>query len=261
MTIKAYCSNLTVRFGTVSITGALYPIKNTSRKPEYKLYTPDKQPTEQVYRSLDGEVWYKQNLVRGIKNEDGEIELINQHEVAEAKESSLPLNTLTLTAHPKDDVDEFVFPSENQAYIFKPLIKKGKKIIADPVNDQWYDFLNALVRENHISFLGMCNLQHHEGLFRLGMYQGWITVQKQLYPEELHQHGTYVPSITGDERKKAVQVTNKAIKRFNHNDYMDTITQRLLELQPSTEIEAALPISAVPDKIDLMSALDMFEVV
>src|SRR5690606_23695231 len=136
--IKAYASQVTVHFNQATIFGALYPIRAATSKPEFKLATPDGKPDNQVYRNEDDNVWEKDVLKRGIFDGDGNFELLSDTALENAKESQLPLNTFNLTAHPREDVDRYVFPSTNQAYILKPIKKNSKgKEIKDPVNYQW----------------------------------------------------------------------------------------------------------------------------
>lgn len=259
---KAYASQVTLHFGSATVTGALYPIRKTSTTPKFKLATPDAKPVEQVYRDEDGKIWEKDVLKRGIFNSEGEFELVSSTAVEEAKTSTLPLNIFNLTAHPKEDVDRYVFPSTNQAYILRPIVKNSKgKEVKDPVNVQWYDFLNVLLRDADIALLGMCNLQNYEGLFRLGLYQGWITVQKQLYPEELNQYGDYTPTLDYAVREKAVEVSRRAAQQFDAAEYVDHIAERLAAITPGSEVDTeGKPMAPVASEINMLDALESFGV-
>ena len=259
---KAYASQVTIHFGNCTTTGALYPVRTTSTTPKFKLATPDAKPVEQVYRDEDGKVWEKDVLKRGLFNAEEQFELVSDNVVEEAKESQLPLNIFNLTAHPKEDVDRFVFPSTNQAYILRPMVKNSKnKEVKDPVNIQWYDFVNVLLRDSDVALLGICNLQNHEGLFRLGLYQGWITVQKQLYPEELNQYGDYTPTLDYAVREKAVEVSRRAAQKFDAAEYVDHIAERLAAIKPGAEIDTtATPVAPVSSEINMLDALESFGV-
>lgn len=261
--IKAYASQVTMHFGNATVTGGLYPIRAAaSTAPKFKLATPDGKPVDQVYRDEDGKVWEKDMLKRGLFNEEGEFELVADNAVEEAKESKLPQNIFNLTAHDKDEVDRFIFPSTNQAYIFKPIVKNSKgKEIKDPVNIQWYDFVNILLRDSDIALLGMCNLQNHEGLFRLGIYQGWITVQKQLHPEELNQYEQYTPDLDYVVREKAVEVSRKAARSFDAEAYVNQVAERLAAIKPGqTGPLTGEPVAPIPTRIDMLEALESFGV-
>lgn len=259
--IKAYVSQLTMHFGSATVTGSLLPIRAVSKKPEYKLISPTSKPVEQVYRDEDGKIWEKDVLQRYEKN-DPERKIVADEAVQQAKESQLPKNIMNLTAHPRSDAERYLFPSTNQAYIFKPCIKNTKgKEIKDPINTQWYDFVNVVLRDTDLALLGLCNLQNNEGLFRLGLYQGWITVQKQLYPEELNQFETYEPTLGAAIREKAAEVSTKAVKDFQRDEYINMVTQRLLALQPDENgVVNATPLQPVAQEIDMLAALESFGV-
>lgn len=259
--IKAYCSQLTMHYGTATVTGELVPIRAVATKPEYKYITPGGLPVDQVYRDEDGNIWEKDNLQRYDKK-DPDKNIILDEAVQQAKESDLPKNIMNLTAHPREDIERYVFPSTNQAYIFRPVLKNTKgKEIKDPVNVQWYDFVNTILRDTNLGLLGLCNLQNHEGLFRLGLYQGWITVQKQLYPEELNQFDTYTPSLDSAVREKAVKVSKNTVKDFQRDEYINTVTQRLIALKPDENGNIlAAPVAPVAQEIDMLAALDSFGV-
>jgi hypothetical protein len=260
--VKAYASQVTMHFGNSTVTGGLYPIRATAKTPKFKLSTPDGKPVDQVYRDEDGKVWEKDMLKRGMFNEEGVFELISDNAVESAKESRLPLNIFNLTAHDRNEVDRYIFPSTNQAYVFKPILKNSKgKEIKDPVNVQWYDFVNVLLRDSEIALLGMCNLQNHEGLFRLGLYQGWITVQKQLHPEELNQYEYYTPDLEYAVREKAVEVSRRAAQSFNAEEYVNQIAERLAAIQPGVmEPLDGEPLAPVPNRINMLEALESFGV-
>lgn len=259
--IKAYVSQLTMHFGSATVTGSLVPVRAVATRPEYKLISPDGKPVEQVYRDEDGKIWEKDVLQRYEKN-DPERKIVPDEAVQQAKESSLPKNIMNLTAHPRSDVERYIFPSTNQAYIFRPVIKNTKgKEIKDPVNVQWYDFINTILRDSDLGLLGLCNLQNHEGLFRLGLYQGWVTVQKQLYPEELNQFDVYKPSLGEAVREKALAVSQKTAVDFQRDEYVNMVTQRLLALKPDSEgVVNALPVAPVAQEIDMLAALESFGV-
>lgn len=259
--VKAYVSQLTIHFGNTTTVGALYPIRAVSKAPKFKFATPDGKEVAQVYRDEDGKLWDKGSLKRGVVNEEtGELELVSAAKVEEAKESTLPYNVMTLTAHLREQVDARIFPSNNQAYIFKPIKKDGKKIIKDEVNIKWYDMINTVLRDTDVALLGMCNLKNFEGLFRLGLYQGYITVQKQLYPEELNQFDYYTPNVESAVREKAARKTVEQSKVFDATDYVNQIAERLCSIVPGAVEDDVKtePLAPVASEVDMLAALDDF---
>jgi non-homologous end joining protein Ku len=153
-----------------------------------------------------------------------------------------------------------LFPSNNNAYIFEPVIKNASnKIIDDPVNTQWHDFLNVLVRESEATFIGRCNLRNHEGLFRLSHYQGYIVIQKMLYPEDLNQYEPIRPDLDSVVKDKALSVVRSMVQPFDPSTYNNVITERLIEATSEDfDPDAITSPTEKAGSIDMSSALDSF---
>lgn len=262
MALKSYVSEFTIHCGPATVRGKLVPVRMPDRKPQLHYCTPDGEPVKQVYRAPDGQFYDREELSRATVDDDGNLTQVDPYAVAEAKTSSLPLNTIALSVHDPDDVGHYLFPSNNNAYIFQPVIKKNKKIIEDPVNQQWHDFLNVVIRESGCVFLGMCNLRNFEGLFRVSHYQGYMTIQKQLFPEDLNQFEVINPDLPAVEKAKALAVARAMVTPFNPDDYKDEASERLIQALEKDFDPTALPVvdskTMKPEGIDLSSALDAF---
>ena len=258
---RAYVSNFTMHFGPATVTGRLLPIRLPDRAPKLHYCTPEGQPVKQCYIDVDGKTYFTDELGRATMDEDGNLIPVNTEAVEAAKASSLPLNILNLTAHNADEIERHMFPSNNNAYIFEPVIKNSSnKVIDDPVNTQWHDFLNVLVRDSEATFVGMCNLRNHEGLFRLSHYQGYIVIQKMLYPEDLNQYEPIRPELDASVRDKALSVVRAMVQPFNPDDYQNAVARRV-EDATSEDFDLATADFARKDEsttIDLGSALDSF---
>lgn len=263
MNPRAYISDFTIHFNQATVKGALYPI----RKPEenrFSYCTPSGGLVSKVFQDQEGKLWEQSDLKKYDKKkaeDEGEMEIIEPSALFKARESELPPNILNVTAHPRSDVDQYVFPGKTQAYIIKPIIKKGKKEIVDPVNTQWYDFLNVVVRDSDSALIGVCNLRGHEGLFRLGIYQGYLTIHKQQYPAELNQYDRYYPSMDGAVRDKAVEASRKVVQSFSAEDYVNKIARKLAELSGAEHANDE-PVTSdnQREEIDMMAALESFGV-
>jgi len=255
---KAYCSDFTMRLGPATTTGRLVSLRASKPKEaELKYCTPDAKPVRQVYIDENGKIYDREDLGRA-RIVDGELEPVPIEDVVKAKESKLPLNTLNLTVHSVDAISQYIFPSDNNAYVFQPIIKKGKKIIDDPINLKWHDFINAVLQENRdIALIGECNLQSYEGLFRLSLYQGHIIVQKQLYPENLNQFDFATPGLAPELRETAVKASRKLLESFEPSSYKDVVVERLVSLQGgSVGLLDAKPEQT--DDFDLAKELEAF---
>jgi non-homologous end joining protein Ku len=261
--MNAYVSQLTMHFGSATTVGSLFGIRATDNSGKYKLCTPEGGRVHQMYQDDEGNLYEYDDLARGeLDEETNTISVVSDEDIKAAKESKLPDNVITLTAHDKNDVEEFLFPSGNQAYIFKPVIKKGKKVVEDPVNVQWYDFINTILRETDTALIGKCNLRNHEGLFRLGRYQGYITLQKQMYPEELNRFDEWTSSLELPVRNKANELSRRAIKGFEPKEYEDEVKKRLVKLTPgAVQNSRTVDTSpAVASEFSMLEALEEFTV-
>lgn len=260
--MNAYVSQLEMNFGSATTVGSLFGIRATDNSGKYKLCTPDGGRVHQKYQDDEGNLFEYDDLARGILDEEtNTIRVVSDEDIKAAKESKLPDNVINLTAHDKNEIEEFLFPAGTQAYIFKPVIKNGKKVVEDSVNVQWYDFINTILRETDTALIGKCNLRNHEGLFRLGRYQGYITLQKQMYPEELNRFDEWTSSLDLPVRNKANELSRRAIKSFEPKQYEDDVKKRLVKLAPGAISKSrSVDTTPVASEFSLLQALEDFTV-
>ena len=262
---KTFVSQFTLHFGPATTTGQLVPIKLPEKKErKLKMVTPEGYPVQQLYFCQDNEQFYLPgDLARGVEQEDGKIKLVSDQAVETAKTSVLPPNIMTVNAHNLEEVNDHLFPAPNNAYVMQPVIKNQKnKAVPDPVNDKWYDFINAIVTDSpDIVFMGMCNLRNSEALFRLGIYQGHIMVQRMLYPEDLNQYDVVRPSLSETEHAKAMMIAQRMVTPFDVDDYRDVVSERL-DIALAVDSDGVVPERqpSIEEEFDLEAALDAFEV-
>jgi non-homologous end joining protein Ku len=260
MARRAYVGDFTFRLGAIVTRGKLMSIRNSESDKATKLHyiSPDGLPVAQVYRCANGNVYLREDLGKAKLDEDGNLIPVDADAVADAKTSALPLNSIDLNVHKTSEIDNFLFPDKSQAYIFVPWIKNssGKKV-DDPVNDKWAEILNSVVRNPNVALVGRCNLNNHEGMFRLSTYKGHIVLQKQLYPEEVNHFDELDIALTSTEQAKVDRLVDALVKPFNAEDYPNEITQRVIQatsadFDPSTLAEA----KEKDNEVDVLSALD-----
>lgn len=258
---RAYVGSFTMHFGPATTTGRLMPIRTPDRSPKLHYCTQDGQPVRQCYVDSDGKTYFAEELGRATMDDDGNLVPVNTEAINQAKTSELPLNILNLVAHNSSDVEQFLFPSNNNAYIFEPVVKNASnKIIDDPVNRQWHDFLNVVVRDSNAVFMGRCNLRNFEGLFRLSHYQGYLVVQKMLYPEDLNQYEPMTPELDPLVLDKALSVVENMVQPFNPDTYNNVIADRVIAASSADFDPTALSTAdeSRSTSIDLADALDSF---
>ena len=263
MTVRAQSSDFTIRLGSATTNGRLIPIRKSRGElygPEAKLCTPTLGPVSQVYRDNDGNIWNKEDLERGFQQKDGSFIPINADELTQAKESPLPKNVLNLTAHPIEDVERWLFPSDNNAYVFDTMKKekKGTPVKEDPVNTQWHDFILTILTDGNVALIGQCNFQGNEGLFRLLNYQGNLAIQRQLYPAELNQYDARTPSLSAAVKKKALSVAKNITQEFDPESYRNTAAERIAAVESGDFGTVSSPINDESIELDMLSALDSF---
>jgi hypothetical protein len=259
---RSYVSNFTIHFGPATTTGRLLPIRMPDKSQKLHYCTQEGEPVKQCYIDENGKTYFIDELGRATMDDDGNLVQVNSDAIQDAKTSDLPLNVINLTAHSSEEIERFLFPSNNNAYIFDPVIKNSSnKIINDPVNTQWHDFMNVLIRDSEATFVGMCNLRNYEGLFKMSHYQGYIVVQKMLYPENLNQYDPVRPELDPVVRDKALSVVRSMIQPFNPDAYKNAISERITEaVSKDFDPESFKPAERIEtnSSIDMSSVLDSF---
>jgi hypothetical protein len=226
---RAYIGDFTIRCGSIlSTRGRLLPLRQ-SAPPRPKYCTPDGKPVTQVYRDEAGGLWSIDQLGRATADKDGNLTLINTEAVEQAKTSDLTLNTLNLTVHKADEVDGQIFPEKSNAYVFDPTIKVNRKIINDPDNVEAHDFLNFLVNDSGFAFMGKCNFNNYEGLYKLSSYKGHILVQKYLFPHEMNEYDQLAVTVDRADKAKLLKIMDVVAQPFDPESYENVVTQRLQE--------------------------------
>ena len=254
---RAYIGSFSLRMGPIVTRGRLVPIRKSDQKPKLNLITTEGLPVRQCYIDANGKTYLKEELGRAKPDDDGNLIPVDADAVEDAKKSHLVLNTLDLGVYPSEDIADYLFPDKSNGYIFEPIIKNSSnKVIDDPVNEKWHDVLNVLVRDSKMAFIGRCNFNNYEGMYRLSLYKGRIVVQKQLYPEEVNEIEGIFPKLTRVEKAKALKIAEAMRKEFDPNEYENDITQRLLEVtsvdfDPGNIIQPKRTL-----ELDLESALD-----
>lgn len=258
---RAYVGSFTLRLGNLTTQGRLLPVRQKIRS-QYVLCTPgeDPQPVRRCYVDPTEKVWWEGDLGRAEKDADGNLFPVDPEQVAGAKVSDLPLNYLNLTAHPVEDVDNSLFPADSNAYVFDPVIKNSSgKVVDNPVNKALHDLFNVLVRDHpELAFVGRCNLNNYEGVYRIKLHMGYMTLQKQLHPEEINQYEFMDrPTVKATDRAKGEKILSSLIAPYNDATYADTVATRLAEISSEDfDPQAALERVNAPVEIDLDSILD-----
>lgn len=260
MARSSYVSDFTIRLGNITTRGKLMSIRNSASDEDTKTVqiTPDVQRVRRVWRGPDGTIYEDGTLGRATVDSEGNLTPVDKEAIAEAKRSALTLNVFEANVHKRSDIDSFLYPDKSQGYVFIPQIKQGKNVVDDPVNDHAHEILNAMVQNPKIAMISRVNLQNNEGMFRLSMYRGHIALQKQLYPEEVHEFPILSIKLGKEDKAKAAKLAEAMVKDFDPEDYPNEITKRIIEATAEGFDPAKLAAIKANDapQTDLSSMLD-----
>lgn len=262
MAPRVYVKEFTMKLGPAITTGLLTPIRSSDGEPSFNLCGPKGQKVYQIYKDDEGNYYEFDELSRAVKekDEDGDevLRMVDKEEIDKAKTSKLEPNFLELTMHRSVDISRFMFPDKGQGYVFKPCVRNSKgKVIPSAKNDKWHEFLNIILRDGDVALVGKCNLRNHEGFFRLGLYQGNIFLQKQLYPENLHNYDFFEPTLSDELAEKARMFTEKNVREFNPEDYDNQIKARL-EMIASGDFSAKEALGTPEEELDILAELEEY---
>lgn len=232
---------------------------SSSAEPGFKLCSPAGKPVEQRYVDEDGNAFERDALGRATVDEDGNYTQVDPTAIAAAKASALPLNQLTLTAHPKSDLDQYLYPSgKHQGYVFEPKWRNTKgKIVVDQNNVEAYDLIRATIASADCGFVSEANVQNSEALFRIGLYQGLVCIQRQSVPSELHQFEVEEPKVKPVLQRKLRALAASMVEEFKFDTYVNRVTERLEALKDEGfSLEAVQKLE--PPSVDFDDVLDSF---
>lgn len=262
---KSYVSEFTIRLGPIQTTGSLIGVREPQSKPKgTKIVscTPEGEPVKQVYvpaSNPSGTQYTMGQLGRATLNEDGSLTVIPKGALDQAKEPEVPKDTMAVTVHPQSEVDDSLFPSDNNAYVFQPND-------ADPVNLQWYSLLHASIKVHpERAFIGSANVRNSEGLYRLTLWRDRLVLQRMLYPEDLNDHEPLdIEPIDDTIVAKFSKQLDKLTKEFDPTVYRDTTKDRIAAVQAAYASGEATNVITVAPKskvtFDIMDALEAFDV-
>ena len=246
--MTSYVSAFVIHIGPATVAGRLVGIRNPEPKEEKtSLVSPAGEVVKQVYRTDLGEIFERSELGNAVIDEDGATKVLDAEALKAARESVLPKNIMNVTVHPRADVDDQIFPSDNNAYVFYPDAN-------DPANKLWADALTTAIAKDDMAYMGVVNLRNHEGLFRLSVWRGHMIIQKMLYPEMLKPH-EFAPIEDTVTSKKLAAVMAELVTPFVPEEYQDSIAKAKAEVVAAAEAGTTIVVSK-PKANDAVFDLD-----
>lgn len=252
--MRSYVSQLTIELDDITTVGRLWPIRQSESK--FKLCTKDYDPVHQIYQDDEDNTYRRGQLIYGrpVKGQYKLDPVGDIEEIKDARTSTLEKNLLVLSAHDANRVNEYLYPADTQGYVFQPVrLNSSGHVVPDKLNEIRHNIINVLLRDTNVVLLGKCNMQNHEGLFRLGLYRGMITVQKQLYPEDLNDFDFETPISNPKLAEKAQELAKELVRDFEPEAYENEIKRRIEMIATGNyQIKPADPV------LDLIKAMEEF---
>lgn len=192
--MKSYVSDFTISLGALSWSGSLVGVRDTDQGPKFKLISPDGNSVKQYYLDEITQKYFLPGELHKSFIQGDEQTTMTQDVVKAIGESEKPKNILPVTVHSAAEVDEYLYPADSNGYVFVPNIKV-------PELQRIFNALLVVLDTENKTLVGICNLQNHEGLFRLSVWRGQLVLQKQCYPADIREHTIDVITIvdTKDE--------------------------------------------------------------
>lgn len=236
---KSYVAEFQISLFPINLIGKLLTVRRTGSATESALISVCPQcetpnPPKQSYNCSEGHGPYSLSELDKAKKVDGVLVRVDKEAAEEAKTSTLLLNYLDVTVHPKDDILASTYPSAN-AYIFVPKV----------ANEQ-YGVLVSVVESSPYAFIGQVNIKHHECLVQLKVWNGHLILQQLLYPEDVTEV-EQTPVKTNQEFLTTLKKFVKSnAKEFEPTDYKNETKVRMAALVEAAKTGAEIP--AVPTK-------------
>lgn len=261
---KAYVSELTIILETMLVRGRAVNVCKSKDQTNvsFSYCSPeDANPVEQCYKdTVTGKYYKVEDLHKRPKTskDDDEVPVLTSEALKELRESQLPKNVLTLSVFRAAEVNSMTYWDSTEGYVFQP--ETGV-----PQNILFNNMLAAAIHENpQYVLLGMCNLHGHEGLFRLDVWRGNLTLHKIKYPSSLNDHPVRDHNIDEKGVKAISAVLDKIAKPFDpaafHNRTAERIFAALADpdaFNQEQEEEEGEDIDMVTDVSSVLDALGL----
>lgn len=254
--ISNHVKDFAINLGPVTTYGSLKAVRKSEAKagkPKFHYAAPDGVRVEQRYlHPGTGELFEVKELRRVQETPEGD-KLVDQEELAQAKEGVLPKDVLTLSVYNYEEVIDYLWPSKNNAYVFYPHVK-------NKANVGWSLFLRTAVSEPGLVFLGMSKIKTaNEAVYRLTTWRGRLVVQHMCFPAELNDHEVDETLLEGNLRNKAIAKARSLVEPFDPAKYRDLLSERLSELGEGQPGEVKPKAVQAEAEFDLDAALDLFD--
>lgn len=222
---KSYISEFTLILDAMLVRGRVVSIGKPVRavKPTFKFVSPEENnPVVQVYKDeITGKFYQLDELKKQWDTSAPETVVVDQEALKKIRESQLPKNVLTVAVHDTDDVTHYTYPEATEGFVFDP-------DMSVPQNKVYYDMIVAgLIANPSKTLIGMCNFHGYEGLFRVEVWRGYLTLHKIKVPSAVNDHEVLKNSIDEQGTAAMAKVLDRLTKPFDPEEYRDHVAERM----------------------------------
>lgn len=215
---RAYIKDFAVRLGPFKVVGSLYNIARKSDEVKTRMASPSGKPVQQVWREEGTDTVFTRDQLTRVLEVGKTQGQVDAEAVKAARESELPMNVVSLSVHPASDVSSQIWSADN-TYVFVP-----------HQVDDYYGTMFALLSDPKRAFLGLCNLSHHEGFFRMRVWNKTIVFEKMLFPENMHDFDLPKPAVDKSLVDLGKQLLEKIETPFDPTNFVSSTRQRMAAL-------------------------------
>lgn len=261
LAFKSAAAAATIRFGSATVNGRLISAHAEDPMPKTESRSPDGGIVKQCYVDDDGNLHGRNDLKKVVKISKDKFRDVDPEDLKEAKASELVPNAINLTAYnPKDVEGKFI--SDGKLYVFDTQLAKkgGTPIPLEPMNEQWCDFIYAIVEKGDVVLMGMGLVgRNSEAPFRLVIHQGNLALEKLAFPVELREFQPRSVELSRDDKRKAIQTAKSVVKDFDPDTFRYTELDNMIKIRDGKFKSNRKKAAPQATKQDLSAALEGFE--
>ncbi len=255
--LRSHVANFDIYLGDMLTRGRLVPVEVSKPKGqssgEYHLCSPDEKRVKQVYRDDDGTIFQRDELLSFMETDEGEMKIIDKEAIAEAKKSTLELNSMHLTVHELSQMTGELWPdSSKKSFVFMPDSEKESNVMIEQA------FLRALSLHK-FGLVAVVNLKNHEALYQLVQWRGRLVVQPQVYTDALNPHTVQEFRLPKEVSEKIARLCELRVSPFDASAYINDTRLRVQHAEAIAlgRADGAKVVERASKQVpDLMSILD-----
>jgi hypothetical protein len=174
--------------------------------------------------------------------------IVNMDAVAEARKSDLPKNVAYCQVHPIGTADDLYPLGSKKSHVVVP-------DSTDPANRSVVEVMIHILQSERYVILSKCNLQNHEGFYRLIVWRGQLVLQPQVWPESLNPHPTQRVKLNDRVSKLAMDLAKALEGPYDSSSYQNLTAARIAAVEATKrgrKTAARKPATTNADEFEAM---------